>query len=59
MRVFLRMVAKTRSIPFTLHIPNQETQEALRESARGRGLTRFDSAAHLFDHLDSLTKDHA
>lgn len=59
MRIFLRMVAKTRSIPFALHIPNQETQESIRESIAGKKLTRFESTNQLFDHLDSLIQPHA
>lgn len=56
MRIFLSMVAKTRSIPFSINIPNLQTQQALAESSDGKGVTHFDSEASLFQHLDSLTK---
>lgn len=56
MRIFLSMVAKTRSIPFPINLPNKQTQQALAESQQGKGLTHFATSESLFQHLDALTK---
>lgn len=51
-RVFLRMVAKTRSIPFQINVPNAATAKVLADVDAGVGLHRASSAEDLFKQLD-------
>lgn len=52
MRIFLTMVAKTRSIPFAVNIPNATTAEVLADADAGVGLNRAQNAQDLFEQLD-------
>ena len=49
--LFYRQVVLNRGIPFPIQIPNAKTRRALRQSDKGRGVTRFESAAALFEDL--------
>ena len=51
MRVFLRMVARTKSIPFTIRIPNEATQVVMAEADAGVGVVKHNSVSHMFEHL--------
>ena len=53
MRVFLRMVARTKSIPFTIRIPNEATQVVLAEADAGKGIKQHASINNMFEHLRS------
>jgi DNA-damage-inducible protein J len=55
-RVYLERVASTREIPFSLNIPNEETEKSMRDSARGIGVREFQSEEDMFNHLHSLLK---
>ena len=52
MRIFLTMVAKTRSIPFAVNIPNATTAKVLADADAGVGLNRAQNAQDLFEQLD-------
>ena len=51
-RVFLRMVAKTGSIPFAINIPNKKTAKVLAESDASIGLNRAAGLDDLFKQLE-------
>jgi len=53
-RMTLTRIAKDRALPFELKVPNAETRAAMDESRAlmEARLTRFGSAAELFDALD-------
>jgi DNA-damage-inducible protein J len=42
-RLFYAQVALRKGLPFDVAIPNAETQEAMRDVAERRDLTRFDN----------------
>ena len=52
LRVFLRMVAKTKSIPFSIHIPNEKTTKMLLLDDADKGYKRFDTIDALFADLN-------
>jgi DNA-damage-inducible protein J len=52
LRIFLTKVAKTRSIPFAINIPNAETAQVLAETDAGIGLNRAKDMADLFKQLE-------
>ncbi len=56
LRIYLERVASLGEIPFSLNIPNTQTQKALSESQAGVGLSHFSSADGMFAHLDGLIK---
>lgn len=51
MRIFLTMVAKTKSIPFAINVPNAKTQQVFEETDAGLNLNGADSVDDLFDQL--------
>ena len=51
MRVFLHRVALTKSIPFSLNVPNDETLKVFAESDAGIGLHRAKDAPDLYKQL--------
>lgn len=51
MRVFLNRVAQTKSIPFSLNVPNAETLKVFAESDAGVGLNRAKNAQDLYSQL--------
>lgn len=55
-RIYLERVASMDEIPFSVNIPNAETQKALADSEAGIGLTKFKNSEEMFKHLDLLTK---
>ncbi len=52
MRVFLKMVAATKSIPFPLQVPNRKTAKALLTPRKGKEYKRFKSVDALFADLN-------
>lgn len=50
-RVFLTRVVAEQQIPFTLRVPNAETQQAMHE-ARAMTKAHFANAGELFDALN-------
>lgn len=50
-RVFLTRVVAEQQIPFTLRVPNAETQQAMHE-ARAMTQARFAHSGELFDALN-------
>jgi DNA-damage-inducible protein J len=50
-RVFLTRVVAEQQIPFTLRVPNAETQQAIHE-ARAMTQARFANSGELFDALN-------
>ena len=46
-RLFYTQITLRNGLPFTVDLPNQETEEALRDSRSGRNLERFDSVDDL------------
>jgi len=51
MRIFLQMVAKTKSIPFPIHVPNAKTAAQLLSKDDKKNFQRFDSMEALFADL--------
>jgi DNA-damage-inducible protein J len=53
-RVFLKRVVAEQQIPFAVKVPNEQTQEAMREAAQilKLGQTRRMTAQEIFDELD-------
>jgi DNA-damage-inducible protein J len=51
MRVFLNRVVQTKSIPFSLNVPNAETLKIFAESDAGIGLTRAKNTQDLYKQL--------
>lgn len=51
-RVFLTRIAKDQAFPFSIKVPNAETQQAMME-ARALTQGRFNSSEDLFDALES------
>lgn len=51
MRIFLTMVAKTKSIPFPINVPNLETQKVLAETDAGIDIHKAKDAKGLFKQL--------
>lgn len=51
MRVFLTHVAQTKSIPFSLRVPNTETLHVFADSDAGIGLNHAKDAKDLYDQL--------
>lgn len=49
----------TNEIPFTLNIPNEETQQVMRDINAGIGLTKYDTKEAFNSHLRSLAKQHS
>jgi addiction module RelB/DinJ family antitoxin len=58
-RVYLERVATTNEIPFTLNIPNEETQQVMRDINAGIGLTKYEHKEDMYSHLRTLAKQHA
>jgi DNA-damage-inducible protein J len=50
-RVFLNRVAQTKSIPFSLNVPNAKTLKVFTESDSGIGLKRAKNAKDLYKQL--------
>jgi DNA-damage-inducible protein J len=50
-RMLYCQVALHKGLPFEVHIPNAETEEAIRDIEAGRDVIRYGSAAELFDDL--------
>ncbi len=46
-RMFYTQIALRNGLPFAVEIPNEETEQALRDSRSGRNLERFDSVDDL------------
>ena len=51
--MFYTQIALRNGLPFELVIPNEETENALRDSREGRNIERFDSVDDLFNSWDS------
>ena len=51
MRVFLTRVAQTKSIPFSLNVPNAETLQVFADSDAGIGLHHAKDAKDLYAQL--------
>ncbi len=49
---FYERVTGQCSDPFSPHIPNAETIEAMNEASRGEGLTKYASFAEFLEKLD-------
>jgi DNA-damage-inducible protein J len=49
--LFYRQVVLNRGLPFPVKIPNAKTRRVLRESEKGRGVTRFESEHALYEDL--------
>lgn len=47
-RLFYRQISLYHGIPFPIKIPNRLTQKALKESATGKNVIKFDSLEALF-----------
>ena len=52
-RMFYTQIALRNGLPFEIAIPNDETEEALRDSRKGHSLERFESVDELFKSWDS------
>lgn len=52
-RMFYTQITLRNGLPFEVKIPNEETEEALRDSREGKNLERFDSAESLFESWNS------
>jgi DNA-damage-inducible protein J len=50
-QLMFRQATLTQSLPFPLHLPNAQTKQALRESQRGIGATRFKHKSDLYRSL--------
>ena len=48
--LFYRQVIAQRGLPFELHVPNEETMQAVERSRTGKG-AHFDSTEELFEDL--------
>jgi DNA-damage-inducible protein J len=48
-RMFYTQITLQNGLPFEVKIPNEETEDALRDSREGKNLERFDSVEELFD----------
>jgi DNA-damage-inducible protein J len=48
-RMFYTQITLRNGLPFPVEIPNQETEQALKDSRSGRDLERFDSVDDLID----------
>ncbi len=48
--LFYRQVVAQRGLPFELHVPNQKTIKAIRNSRSGKG-RRFSTTKELFEDL--------
>jgi DNA-damage-inducible protein J len=58
-RLYLERVASTNEIPFSLNIPNAETEQALHDADAGIGVTRYTQSQDLYAHLRTIAKKHA
>lgn len=52
--LFYRQVTLNRGLPFSVHIPNKETQRAIREARAGKNLERFASVEEWAKAMRSL-----
>jgi DNA-damage-inducible protein J len=50
-RMLYSQVTLRKGLPFEVHVPNAETEEAIRDIEAGRNVIRYDSTAELFDDL--------
>jgi DNA-damage-inducible protein J len=48
-RMFYTQITLRNGLPFPVEIPNQETEQVLKDSRSGRDLERFDSVDDLID----------
>ena len=48
--MFYRQIITHQGIPFDLHIPNQETLQAMRDARDGKG-KKYDSVDEMFEDL--------
>ena len=48
--MFYRQIIAHQGIPFDLHIPNQETLQAMRDARDGKG-KKYDSVDEMFEDL--------
>ena len=48
-RMFYTQITLRNGLPFSVEIPNEETEQALIDSRSGHNLERFDSADDLID----------
>lgn len=51
MRIFLTKVAKTKSIPFPVNLPNVETAQVLADSEKGVGLNHSKDEQDFFKQV--------
>jgi addiction module RelB/DinJ family antitoxin len=58
-RIYLERVAITGEIPFSVNIPNDETQKAMQEISAGTGVKNYASKETLFAHLRQISQKHA
>ena len=50
-RMLYCQVALRKGLPFEVHIPNAETEEAIRDIEAGRNVVRYANTAELFEDL--------
>lgn len=50
--MFYKMIQREHGIPFSLMLPNKETQKAIEETRKGEGLTTCKDSDELFKDLD-------
>jgi DNA-damage-inducible protein J len=50
-QLLYRQVSLTRSLPFSLRVPNKETQQSIRQTRRGVGVRRYRDKAALYKDL--------
>ena len=48
-RMFYTQIVLRNGLPFDLHIPNDETRQALEDSRSGKNLEHFDTVEGLFE----------
>ncbi len=53
LRLFIRQVTLTRSIPFEVKLPNAETQQVLNEIKQGKKLHSFENTEELTEWLNA------
>lgn len=47
-RMFYTQIVLKKGLPFEVRIPNEETEQALHDSRKGRNLERFENTDDLF-----------
>lgn len=50
--LFLKQVELQQGLPFSVALPNRETEKTFRDTDAGKNLKHFDNADELFEDLD-------